>query len=99
MSQFDLRFEKQLIEDVNSLGFEYDGAKPSLNYDQYHFSIEQDKTIYSVIIEFNGLFFSLAYGIDYRMNLIGDRFSLTYDEVKSELLQFSANNRLVKGVE
>jgi hypothetical protein len=97
MSKYDLAYERQLVEKIENMGLYYNGSLPSLNYDQYHFFNEISKVIYNVIIEYNGVAFSLSVGVDYKMNLINnERFSLTYEEMFAELEKFVYEHRLVK---
>jgi hypothetical protein len=72
MSKYDLAYERQLVEKIENMGLYYNGSLPSLNYDQYHFFNEISKVIYNVIIEYNGVAFSLSVGVDYKMNLINN---------------------------
>jgi hypothetical protein len=98
MGMFDLANEKKLIEDVESLGFYYAKAVPHLNYDQYYFERDLgDKGIYTVVVEFNGDKYSLAYGVDYRVQMVRTQFELSYEEIQAYLTGFASLHNIKLG--
>lgn len=95
MGMFDIKTEKQLVKDIESIGFYYTKAVPHLNYDQYYFERDLDKNgIYTIVVEYNGDSFSLAYGVDYRVSMIKKQFELSYDEVLQHLQDFATTHSI-----
>lgn len=95
MGMFDLKAEKKLIADIESIGFYFTKAVPHLNYDQYYFERDLEANgIYSIVVEYNGESYSLAYGVDYRVSMIKKQFELSYDEVLQYLSEFATLHRI-----
>ena len=95
MGMFDIKTEKQLVKDIESIGFYYTKAVPHLHYDQYYFERDLDTNgIYTIVVEYNGESFSLAYGVDYRVSMINKQFELSYDEVLQYLQDFATTHSI-----
>ena len=96
MGMFDIANEKKLIADITAIGFEWSKAIPHLNYDQYYFERDLgDNGIYTVVVEYNGERYSLAYGVDYRVQMVRTQFELTYEEVMNYLREFADTHNIV----
>jgi hypothetical protein len=96
MGMFDIATEKKILSSVESIGFYFTKAIPHLNYDQYYFERDLgDIGIYSIVVEYNGDKYSLAYGIDYRVSMIKRQFELTFEEVIESLQEFAKTHRIV----
>jgi hypothetical protein len=96
MGMFDLSTEKKILNSVESIGFYFTKAVPHFNYDQYYFERDLgDIGIYSIVVEYNGEKYSLAYGIDYRVSMIKRQFELTFEEVIDSLQKFAKTHCIV----
>jgi len=96
MGMFDISTEKKILSSVESIGFYFTKAVPHLNYDQYYFERDLgDIGIYSIVVEYNGDKYSLAYGIDYRVSMIKRQFELTFEEVIESLQEFAQTHSIV----